>query len=29
MKGDPDRQSSFHYIHGLLRYFDHPQIVAH
>ena len=27
-EGDPDRQSSFHYIPGLLRYFDHPEIVA-
>ena len=27
-EGDPDRQSSFHYIPGLLRYFDHPAIVA-
>ena len=26
--GDPDRQSSFHYVPGLLRYFDHPEIVA-
>ncbi len=27
-EGDPDRQSSFHYVPGLLRYFDHPEIVA-
>ena len=27
-EGNPDRHSSCHYIPGLLRYFDHPQIVA-
>lgn len=27
-EGNPDRHSSCHYIPGLLRHFDHPQIVA-
>ena len=27
-EGNPDRHSSCHYIPGLLRYFDHPEIVA-
>ena len=28
LEGDPDRHSTYFYVPHLLRYFDHPQLVA-